>query len=116
MNLQIRFAVFAALLVVGGTRLAVAEEVDRVLAVAAGRAITWSAILREANAEAFLAGQPPVELRLADSGVTGQLQDVGERLANQLVLERARRNSALATAEPQGEAEGELAQIGRAHV
>lgn len=82
----LRFPVFAAS----------AEVVDRVLVVAAGRAVTWVAALTDANCHAFLTGQPPIQLGLHDPGAVEQLRPAIDRLTDQIVIERLRQRSQLA--------------------
>src|SRR5689334_19905038 len=74
-----------------------AEVIDRIVAISAGSAITWSGALTDANCQAFLAGEPPVELGLNDSGSAEKLRPAIERLADQLILEKVRQRSPLAT-------------------
>jgi hypothetical protein len=72
-----------------------AEVVDRILAVAAGHAVTWSAALIDANCEAFLAARPPLQLHLGDEGAISRLQPSVAHLADQWVMETARERSPL---------------------
>jgi hypothetical protein len=67
-----------------------AEVVDRILAVAGGRAITWSAALTDANCRAFLVGEPPRRFDLNQPSETDKLQESMEHLIDQMVIERAR--------------------------
>lgn len=80
-----------------GVPSAQAEEVDRALASAAGKAITWGAALDEANAERLLSGELPLQLRLEETGAVDQVRDAVERLADRLVVIKAWERSALAT-------------------
>jgi hypothetical protein len=106
MNVFARSAVaviFAALLF--GISTSAAEMVDRVVAISAGSAVTWSGALIDANCQAFLAREPPLQIGLNDPGSIEKLRSSIERLADQLILEKVRQRSPLA-GDPATEAEG----------
>ena len=89
----------------GPPATAKAELVDRILVVAAGKAITWSAALADASCQAFLTGQPPIHLAMNDSGAEEKLRPAIERLTDQLIIEEVRRRSQLALDSPEAVAE-----------
>src|SRR5689334_2562189 len=76
-----------------------AELVDRIVAISAGSAITWSGALTDANCQAFLAGEVPIQIGLNESESMEKLRPAIERLSDQLILEKVRQRSPLATDE-----------------
>ena len=67
-----------------------AEVVDRIVAVAAGRAITWSAAVTEARCKAFLEGTSPLVGIQSDPSEPENLIPVILQLADHIVLDQAR--------------------------
>lgn len=74
------------------------ELVDRVVAVAGGRAVTWSAAVAQANYEAFHAGQEPVRLSAEDITAREFLHPIITRLVDQLLIGQAQQRALLEVA------------------
>ena len=66
-----------------------AEIVDRILAVAGNRVITWSAALPEANYQAFREGREPPSWGSPASAIPDDARQVVSRLIDQALLEQA---------------------------
>ncbi|HEY7679162.1 MAG TPA: hypothetical protein VIC04_01495, partial [Terriglobia bacterium] len=66
-----------------------AEIVDRILAVAGNRVITWSAARAEANYQAFRDGREPPLWAGPASATSDEARQIVSRLVDQALLEQA---------------------------
>lgn len=90
-----RVALLVATLATRPAWLAAGETVDRIVAVAAGRAVTFTAAVADANCHAFLSGQPAITDDLSGPESISRLRPVIERLAEQYVIDAARQHAQL---------------------